>query len=175
MAHLTVNVEYGVHSLVCLAASPVTLSSRELADLQGIPPDPMAEILPKLEIAGIVRASEGVGGGYVLARSPDEITVMDIVDAVEGKKRLFECQDIKSRCAIFGDSPPSWVTGGVCGIHAAILRAEKAMRESLASQTLGDIMQTIGRKAPAEFSFPDEIRNWLDGQTAAPSHSKQIG
>jgi Rrf2 family protein len=164
MAHLTVNVEYGVHSLVCLAASSAALSSRELADLQQIPPDPLAEIFAKFENVGIVR---GVGGEYVLAKSPEEITILDIVDAVEGKKRLFECHDIKGNCAIFGDNPPGWVTGGVCSIHAAILRAEKAMRESLASQTLGDIMQTVGRKAPPEFSFPTEIYKWLEGRAAA--------
>jgi len=165
MAHLTVSVEYGVHSLLCLAAFPgAPLSSRDLADLQGIPPSPLAEIFPKLEKAGIVRAPDGMKGGYVLAKSPDEITILEIIDAVEGKKRLFDCQEIRGRCAVFGKNPPGWATGGLCSIHAAILRAEKAMRESLASQTLGDIVQAVGRKAPPEFSFPNEIRNWLDGQ-----------
>lgn len=171
MAHLTVSVEYGVHSLLCLAAfMGVPLSSRELADLQGIPPDSLAELFRKLEKAGVVRVPDGTEDRYQLAKSPEEITILDIVDAVEGKKRLFECREIRGRCAIFGNSPPGWATGGLCGIHAAILRAETAMRESLASQTLGDIVQTVGRKAPPEFSFPDEIRKWLDGQTAVLSH-----
>jgi DNA-binding IscR family transcriptional regulator len=102
----------------------------------------------------------------MLAKSPGEITLLEIVDSIEGKKPIFECQDIRGRCAVFDNNPPGWVTGGLCGIHAAILRAEKAMRESLASQTLGDIAQTVGRKAPPEFSFPTEIYKWLEGRAA---------
>ena len=170
MAHLTVDVEYGVHSLLCLAAFPgAPLSGRDLADLQGISATSVVKIFPKLEEAGIVRTVEGTGGGYVLAKPPEEISILAIVDAVEGKKRLFECEDIRGRCAVFGKNPPGWATGGLCSIHAAILRAEKAMRESLASQTLGDIVQAVGRKAPPEFSFPNEIRKWLDGRTVALS------
>lgn len=167
MAHLTASVEYSVHSLVCLAASPeAPLSSRDLADFQGISPSPLAEIFPKLEKAGIVRVPDGGRDRYVLAKSPEDITILEIVDAVEGKKRLFECEEIRGRCAIFRKNPPGWATGGLCAIHAAILRAENAMRESLASQTLGDIMQTLGRKIPPEFSFPDETRKWLDERAA---------
>jgi len=167
MAHLTVSVEYGVHGLLCSACSPeAPLTSEDLADLQGIPPSELTGIFPKLESAGIVRAAEGEAVRYTLAKPPEEITLLEIIDAIEGKKRIFACQDIRGRCAVFGSNPPGWATGGLCGIHAAILRAEKAMRESLASQTLGDIAQTVGRKAPPEFSFPTEIYKWLEGRAA---------
>ena len=166
MAHLTVSVEYGIHCLLWLASSPdVPQSSRDLADLQGISPTFLAKIFPKLEKAGIVRASEGARGGYVLARSPADITILQIVDAIEGKKPLFDCQDIRGRCAVFGKRPPAWATSGVCAVHAVMLRAEQAMRQSLASQTLGDIARTFGRTAPPEFS--NEIRDWLAGRVEA--------
>ena len=129
MAHLTVSVEYGIHCLLWLVSSGnQPLSSRDLAELQGISPSFLAKIFPKLEKAGLVMASEGVRGGYRLAKAPEDITFLDIVDAIEGDKPLFDCQEVRGRCAVFGQRPPSWATSGVCAVHAVMLRAEKAMR-----------------------------------------------
>jgi len=160
MAHLTVSVEYGIHSLLWLASSDGRpMSSRDLADLQGISHSYLAKIFPKLEKAEIVRASDGVRGGYLLAKEPAEISFLDMVDAIEGRKPLFDCQDIRGRCALFGGETPEWASGGVCSIHAVMLRAEKAMRNALASQSLADIGQAVGRKAPPEFS--GDLRDWI--------------
>ena len=96
MAHLTNSVEYGIHCLLWLvdpgSGQP---SSRDLAELQGISPSFLAKIFPKLEKAGIVNAVAGIHGGYRLARAPAKITVLDIVDAIEGDKPLFDCQEIR--------------------------------------------------------------------------------
>ncbi|MBB3233341.1 RrF2 family transcriptional regulator [Phyllobacterium endophyticum] len=173
MAHLTAGVEYGLHCLLWLASSPGTpLSSRDLAEFQGISPSFLAKIFPKLEKAGIVSASEGIKGGYLLARQPGDITVLEVVDAIEGRKPLFDCQEIRGRCAVFRERPPSWATKGVCAIHAVMLRAEKAMRDSLASQTLVDIAGDFGRKAPPEFS--DDVRKWLADRTKSRTRNGAI-
>lgn len=166
MAHLTVSVEYGIHCLLWLTGPDrAPVSSRDLADLQGISASFVAKIFPKLEKAGIVRASEGVRGGYVLAKSPGDISVLEIVDAIEGRKPLFDCREIRGRCALFGNPPPSWATAGACAVHVVMLRAEKAMRDALASQSLGDIAGTVERKAPPDFS--EQIGDWLDVRDAA--------
>jgi len=166
MAHLTASVEYGMHCLLWLTGAGETpLSSRDLADLQGISPTFLAKIFTKLEKAGIVRATEGVRGGYALARSPNDISVLDVVDAIEGDKPLFDCQEIRGRCALFGEQAPGWATAGTCSIHAVMLRAEKAMRETLASQSLADIAAAVGSKAPAVFA--DDVRDWIDQRTGS--------
>ena len=157
MAFITSSVEYGLHCLLWLVDPDCGQpSSRDLAELQGVSPSFVAKIFPKLEKAGIVRAAQGVRGGYRLAREPAEISVLDVVDAIEGDKPLFDCQEIRGRCAVFGDSAPQWATRGVCAIHAAMLRAEQAMRDSLAAESLASIAATVGRKAPAKFT--DEVR-----------------
>jgi len=165
MAFITSSVEYGLHCLLWLVDPDCGQpSSRDLAELQGVSPSFVAKIFPKLEKAGIVRAAQGVRGGYRLARDPAEISLLDIVDAIEGDKPLFDCQEIRGRCAVFGDSAPRWATQGVCAIHAAMLRAETAMRDSLAAESLAHIAATVGRKAPADFTR--EVRTWLDGKAA---------
>jgi Rrf2 family protein len=159
MAHLTVSVEYGIHCLLWLVGSgEAPLSSRDLAELQGISVSFVAKIFPKLEKAGIVTACEGVRGGYRLARAPEAISFLHIVDAIEGAKPLFDCQEIRSRCAVFDESPPEWATRGVCAIHEVMLKAEEAMRAELAAHSLADLAASFQRKAPAEFLV--ELRDW---------------
>ena len=166
MAHLTASVEYGLHCLLWLAVSAERpLSSRELAELQGISPAFLAKIFPKLEKAGIVTASNGLRGGYVLAKPAGRISVLEVVDAIEGDKPLFDCQEIRGRCAVFGKRAPAWATNGVCAIHAVMLKAEKSMRETLAAETLGDIAARFDRKAPASFGVA--LQGWLGGRSAA--------
>jgi Rrf2 family protein len=163
MAHLSAGVEYGIHCLLWLAgAGEAPMSSRELADFHGLSPTFMAKIFAKLEKADIVVGSEGVRGGYRLARAPEDISFLEIIDAIEGRKPLFDCQEIRGRCAVFGDRPPGWATDGTCSIHAVMLRAEKAMRDSLAERSLADVGRAVERKAPAEFA--GEVRSWMDSR-----------
>lgn len=173
MAHITNSVEYGIHCLLWLV-DPASgqPSSRDLAELQGISPSFVAKIFPKLEKAGIVQAAAGVRGGYRLARAPADISVLDIVDAIEGNKPLFDCQEIRDRCAVFDDDAPAWATKGVCAIHAAMLRAEAAMRESLARETLAGIATVVERKAPK--TFPVEVRGWLNERTKGRASRRPV-
>lgn len=166
MAHLTASVEYGLHCLLALidrGAAP--RSARDLALFQGISPSFTAKIFAKLEKAGIVEAVEGVRGGYRLARPPEAISVLELVDAIEGRKPLFECQEIRRRCALFDDEAPQWATRGVCSIHTVMLKAEKAMRDALASETLADIGGRLERKAPE--TFQADAGAWFDRRIAA--------
>ena len=161
MAHITASVEYGVHSLIWLVGEDARpMSSRELAELTGVSPSFVAKIFPKLEKAGIVRASEGVLGGYLLAKPAKNISFLEIIDAIEGEKPFFDCREVRLQCPLFGKDPPNWAVKGTCAVHAVMLRAEKAMREALASQSLGDVAETFGRKAPPEFW--GVVKGWLD-------------
>lgn len=171
MAHLGSSVEYGLHCLLWLAEpNAASASSRDLAELQGVSPSFVAKIFPKLEKAGIVSASAGILGGYRLARPAASITVLDVVDAIEGHKPLFDCQEIRGRCAIFKGKAPAWSTRGVCSIHAVMLRAEQSMRAELARSTLADLATTVARKAPA--GMPAEIKVWLSDRLEARSEAR---
>ncbi|GBR03023.1 Rrf2 family transcriptional regulator [Gluconobacter cerinus] len=160
MSFYGASTEYVLHSLLWLVDNPEPVSSLDLAELQNIPAAFVAKLLPKLEKAGLLNAAEGLKGGYTLAKPADEITVLAIVDAVDGEKRLFNCQEIRGRCALFDENPPGWATQGVCGIHAVMLRAEKAMRRELAQTSLADLAKSVRDKAPSPFL--GEAQTWLD-------------
>ncbi|TCP36030.1 Rrf2 family protein [Sphingomonas sp. BK235] len=84
-----VAVEYALHCLLWLVKErPHRASSRELAELQGVPAAMLAKVMPKLERAQIVSSRGGISGGYALERSAADISVLDVVNAVEGDRRL---------------------------------------------------------------------------------------
>jgi Rrf2 family protein len=171
MAHLTVSVEYGIHSLLWMVDSDDTpLSCRDLAEFQGLSQSFLAKIFPKLEKAGIVSATEGARGGYLLARAAEDISLLEVVDAIEGQKPLFDCQEIRGRCVLFAPDPPSWALSGYCSIHAVMLRAEKAMRAELAKTSLRDIASAVGGKAPPE--FPAEVGAWMSARLGSRTKAR---
>ncbi|OAT24310.1 RrF2 family transcriptional regulator [Proteus myxofaciens] len=161
MAYITVSVEYGIHCLLWLVDNPQrSLSSRELAELQGVSPSFLAKILPRLEKAGIVKANEGIRGGYRLALPAEKISFLAIIDAIEGYKPLFECQEVRQRCAVFDGAPPDWAISDTCSVHKVILQAEKAMRDALATQTLAAVASRVNRITPD--SFIHDVSSWMD-------------
>lgn len=170
MAKLTGSVEYALHCLLWLVDADTPLSSRDLAELQGISPSFLAKVMPRLEKAGVVRSTGGLRGGYTLARPARAIRVLDVVTALEGDRPLFECREIRGRCALFGEPPPGWATAGVCAIHAVMLKAEKAYRDSLAAHSLADVARTVAGKAPA--GFAGELQAWLQGRHVARSRRR---
>jgi len=164
MAHISAGLEYGLHCLLFLADPRCDVppaSARDLADLQGVSVEYVAKLFTKLQKAGLVVATEGVNGGFRLAREADSISVLDVVSAIDGEKALFDCREIRGRCALFGRKPPAWATRGVCSIHAIMLEAEARMREVLASHTLADVAARVDAKAPPDFG--EAVAKWLSG------------
>lgn len=181
MALYSAGVEYGLHCLTFLVGNcgdTREASVRDLAELQGVPLDYLAKIFTKLAKAKLVVATEGVRGGFKLARPADEITLLDIVNAIDGRKAIFECRDIRGRCALFEGEAPAWALEGYCSIHAAMLTAQKRMEEALAQQTILDIARKVGRKAPAEFNA--QLNDWMNerrekkGSASAQSGDDQL-
>jgi Rrf2 family protein len=165
MAFYSAGVEYGIHCLLFLVdglGDSREASVRDLADLQGVPQDYLAKIFTKLAKAGLVTATEGVRGGFKLARHSQDISMLDIVLAIDGRKSMFECREVRGRCALFDGDAPSWATEGTCAVHGAMIAAQKRMEEALSQQTILDLALKFGRKAPAEFS--SGVNDWMESR-----------
>lgn len=166
MAHVSAGVEYALHCLLFLVDAEELgqpASARDLAALQKVPAEFVAKLFTKLQKAGIVVAREGISGGFALARPATDITALDVVEAVDGRKALFECKEIRAQCALFGDRTPVWAVDGVCAIHAVMIEAEKRAREALAGHTLASIAGRAATKAPKEHA--GDVREWLAART----------
>ncbi|QEZ46654.1 RrF2 family transcriptional regulator [Cupriavidus oxalaticus] len=167
MSYISTGVEYSLHCLLYLTRSRAAVeeaSVRDLAELQGVPHDFLAKLFTKLAKAGLVVATEGIKGGFRLARPANQITVHDVVVAIDGEKALFDCLEIRGRCAVFDDHAPGWATRGVCSIHAVMQAAEKAMRAELKRHTLADLSQRVNDKTPASYGM--QVVQWLSDRAA---------
>jgi Rrf2 family protein len=162
-------VEYGLHCVLWLVQErDQSASSRDLADLQGVPANYMARIMPKLTKAGLVVATSGINGGYRLAKDASQITVLDIVDAIEGHKRVFNCREVRQNCVLFGGAAPGWISQGVCGVHSVMIRAEAKMRDEMSKTTLLDLAH--GFKPPKEFG--EAAESWLADRAAGRENAR---
>jgi Rrf2 family protein len=146
-------VESGLHCLLYLVepGDGHQPSSKDLAEFQGVSPSYVAKLFTQLEKAGIVESVEGIRGGFRLARPAERISILDVVDALEGDKPLFKCREIRRNCVLHEDDPPRWASRGVCAIHQIMLTAEQRMRATFESQTLADLAGDVNRKLPARY------------------------
>jgi len=84
---------YGVKALYELAkyygGSPINI--KEISNRHGLPIPFLEQVLHKLKLEGLVKSHRGVNGGYVLSRPPEEITIGDIIRALEGPIALCDC------------------------------------------------------------------------------------
>ncbi len=107
---LTREADYGIRSVLYLSRQPFKKVSfvNEISEEYKIPRSFLAKILQKLVKAKIVRSYRGVKGGFSLARQAREITVLDVLEAIEGKMALNICVSDKRKCT-FSKHCPSHV------------------------------------------------------------------
>lgn len=90
MISISVRSKYGLSAILALATSHsgVPLQSKQIAELYGLPQNYLEQLLLDLKRAGIVRSTRGCQGGYVLDKSPETLTVLDILNCLEGPSEL---------------------------------------------------------------------------------------
>jgi Rrf2 family protein len=148
-----VGVEYALHCLLYLIDPPAgaKLVVKDIAVFQGVSETYLSKVFARMKKAGVVRSTPGVKGGYELARAPEKITFLDVVEAVEGPVSLFQCRNIRAHCILDrGEEPPGYITAGTCTIHAVMLEAEAQLRRHLQEKTLAWLNQKVGSFVPAK-------------------------
>jgi len=151
-------VEWSLHCCSVLGTLPpgVALPGARLAEFHDVPASYLAKHLQALSSAGIVESVTGRNGGYRLALPADEITMLDVVLAVNGDEPAFRCSEIRQRgpSAI---SPKHYVQP--CGIARAMWDAESAWRTSLRNPTIGGLVGELGQSvAPQQI---DKAITWM--------------
>jgi Rrf2 family protein len=132
-----VGVEYALHSLFYMVDLPgqKSLGIREIAGLHGIKETYLSKVFARLTRAGLVRSVAGVNGGYELARSAEDISFWDIIEAIEGNAWFFRCAELRKR-NVFVDNPSVFTSKCPCLIKVVIHEAEELMRNQLRSKSL---------------------------------------
>jgi len=140
-------IEWAVHCCALLAALPKgsRLSARDLAAFFDLPAEYLAKHLGALSEAGIVDSTRGRSGGQRLARPPEDITLIDIVEAIDGRGSTFRCTEIRRQGPCAG---ASYRYPRPCGIARAMWRADAAWRAELKATTLAEIARVGSAETP---------------------------
>lgn len=165
---LSQTAEYALRAVVYLAghkADPQT--NQQIADGCLMPAGYLAKVLQPLAKAGIVSAQRGLGGGYVLERDAEALTLLDVIGAVEPVQRI--------RCC------PLKINGhGVrlCALHQTLDDAMAAVEKTLRSQTIANILVINGVRPLCENhgagSAPVALNLGLAGRRATATGTEAV-
>jgi Rrf2 family protein len=141
------STEWILHTVTSLAQlGPAgTASAAQLAEHYDVPAAYLAKQLQTLVRAGVLVAATGPRGGFRLARPPEQITMLQVVEGVDGASPFYTCNEIRQRGR--GASPPEQCRQA-CGIAARMADAQAAWRASLAAVTIADIVETLPAGLP---------------------------
>lgn len=141
------STEWVLHATASLAQLDPgsTASAAQLAEHYGLPAAYLAKQLQALVRAGVLTAITGPRGGFRLARPADQITMLQVVEAVDGGSSFYTCNEIrqKGRAA----APPQQCREA-CGLAARMAAAEAAWRQSLRAVTIADIVASLPQGVP---------------------------
>jgi Rrf2 family iron-sulfur cluster assembly transcriptional regulator len=134
---LTRRGDYAIRAMVALGASGGTtrLSVRRIASSMAIPVSFLPQVMRDLVAAGLVEPTTGRTGGYRLSRSLEEITVLEIIESVEGDGRRISCVLRGSPCG----------RDGHCAAHEVFFAAQDAMIGRLRGSSLADLVARTDR------------------------------
>ena len=144
---LSDGVEWGVHVCTVLASLPsdAALPAAKLAEYHGVPAAYLAKHLQTLARAGVLETVKGPRGGYRLARPATEISVLDVVEAIDGEESAFTCTEIRRRGPL---AMPAREYTKMCGIHRAFVRADGAWRAELRDTSIAELLLGVLRDVP---------------------------
>ena len=119
------DIEYALIGLTAMEETTDLLSARDISDEFQIPYDLLSKILQKLVTSGVIASVKGAHGGYRLERSPEEVTLGEIINGVHGRKGVAPCLD-DTGC----------VQEEVCNIRDSIQGVQSMWDEFINSMTL---------------------------------------
>lgn len=135
---LSQTVEYALRAMVHLAASsPEARTTDQIAEATKVPKAYLSKVLQSLVRAGLVHSQRGVGGGMTLVHTPDQVTILQVVNAVEPMQRIHTC-------------PLGLATHGkkLCPLHRRLDDAMAEVESAFSSTRLSEVLAAPGASIP---------------------------
>lgn len=126
--------EYALRAVVLLASEPDTASSAaSLSVVAGVPQHYLGKVLRQLTSAGILQSRRGPGGGFTLARPADQITVLEVVSAVDPIRHVLKCP--------LGREAHG---GRLCPLHRRVEQAITGIEDAFRNTLISELLDTDG-------------------------------
>jgi Rrf2 family protein len=149
------STEYAIRAFVHLAQVPVGKYAmvKQIAEKESIPAHFLAKILQQLARKGLLRSSKGPTGGFTLRLSPKEISLIQLVEALDGLTDYQKCVSGLSECT---DEAP-------CGMHDAWKGLRSRIMDYLEQTTIADVAKSLELKRKA-LEKPRRVRRSAAGK-----------
>ena len=137
---MTKTTELGVQSVLYLAQHPegYLANPQEIAERMGESSAYIAKVLRLMTHSGIIRSHRGVSGGFELVRKPEDITLLEIVEACQGTIQGNYCREM-----------PASVVPQLCGYHQAMFELKETCRRVLSEWTVARILKNPEARVPS--------------------------
>lgn len=132
---ITLESDYAVRIVGALAAEGDRRDAKTLSEQTGVTLRFSLKILRKLVSAGIVRSYKGMQGGYELARSSSDITLYDVVSAIEGEYHINKCHEEDFIC--------TRTTKKLCRYRPVFEDVSRQIADKLSSYTFADMVEEV--------------------------------
>ena len=157
MLRISKLADYGTVVMVYLAhESGVVHNAKEIATHVSLAVPTVSKLLKLLAAQNLLLSQRGVKGGYMLSRDPSEISVAEIIEAVEGNSGLTECSHKESECFL----------EDVCAIRGNWRLISNAIYKALASISLVDLAKPVMRETAVDVS---QIEKFADDESRGGS------
>ncbi len=142
MLRLSKKTDYALIALKDLASSPpgTSSSAREIAARYDIPVEFMAKVLQKLAKDGLLASHQGTHGGYLLGRPATDMSVADVIQAIDGPLMVTACSDVNETCDQYSK----------CNVRDPLWRLKDRIVQSLVAFT---IQELASDDAPGPFAL----------------------
>ncbi len=134
---LSKTAEYALRAITCLASRPGEAASADrLAGQTKVPRRYLNRVLQDLASAGLVQSRPGPGGGYVLKRDIDDVSILDVVNSVAPIERIRQCPlGLQSHREL-------------CPLHAELDKAYAATEQAFRGVTIGELVRSTSSVVP---------------------------
>jgi Rrf2 family iron-sulfur cluster assembly transcriptional regulator len=124
---ITLEADYAIRIMDCLTGSGERLCAKTLSDKTGVSHRFALKILRKLCMAKMVRSHKGIQGGYELIKKPEEISLKDVIEAIDGPIIINRCQENRT-CSMLGDPE-------LCAFHSVFAEISNLIDTKLTTVT----------------------------------------
>lgn len=131
MLRLSKKADYALMAMkhLTLRGDQGSSSAREIAEQYGIPTELMAKVLQRLVRRGLLRSHQGTRGGYQLARRPSQVSVADVIQAIDGPVRVTACSTDDGQCEQYAK----------CNVRDPLWRVRERIVAALGDCTIAEL------------------------------------
>ena len=137
---ITQEADYALRMCSALAQSDAPMGAPKLSQMLSIPTASTSKVLRKLMLSGIVKSTRGANGGFSLEKSPDTITLRQVIEAVDGKIAIRHCLEECHICNFQSNK-------NECRFHCVFEQLNSLIQSRLDSLSIGDM---VNLKIPVE-------------------------